>query len=90
MIEALAGGVNGIDLEVLHLREVHQREVARLREHVIAGRISERDFLLLVATRLYGQTIAGYARQVGLDYQVAKKRRLRAEAVIRRFEEEGP
>ena len=60
-------------------------EIQRLREHMEAGRISEADFLLLVGTRVYGKSVADYARETGLDYQVAKKRRQRAEAVISRF-----
>ena len=51
-------------------------------------RITEADFLLLIGTRVYGKSVADYAREAGVDYQVAKKRRQRAEAVIRSFEEE--
>lgn len=87
-IEALAGGTEGIDTAGIELREAHEIEINRLREHLDAGRITEADFLLLVGTRVYGQSIADYARGAGLDYQVTKKRRQRAEAVIRRFEEE--
>jgi hypothetical protein len=87
-IEALAGGTEGIDTAGIELREAQEIEINRLREHLDAGRISEADFLLLAGTRVYGQSIADYARGAGLDYQVAKKRRQRAEAVIRRFEEE--
>jgi hypothetical protein len=87
-IDALAGGVEGIDFAAVDLREAQEIEINRLREHLDAGRITEADFLLLVGTRVYGQSIADYAREAGLDYQVAKKRRQRAEAVIRRFEEE--
>jgi len=63
-------------------------EIKRLKEHMQAGRITEADFFLLVGTRVYGRSIAHYARAVGLNYQVAKKRRQRAEAAIRRFESE--
>lgn len=87
-IEALAGGTEGIDTADIELREAQEIEINRLREHLDAGRISEADFLLLAGTRVYGQSIADYARGAGLDYQVAKKRRQRAESVIRRFEEE--
>ncbi|MFH1689272.1 MAG: hypothetical protein ABIE42_03435 [Candidatus Eisenbacteria bacterium] len=87
-IESLAGGADGIDVEAIDLRQAHEREVSRLREHLDAGRIAESDFLLLVGTRLYGQSVAEYARRANLDYQVAKKRRQRAEAVIRRSEKE--
>jgi len=89
-IDALAGGVEGIDFAAVELREAQEAEIERLREHLDAGRITEADFLLLVGTRVYGQSIADYARGAGLDYQVAKKRRQRAEAVIRRFEKEKP
>jgi hypothetical protein len=89
-IDALAGGVEGIDFAAVELREAQEIEINRLREHLDAGRITEADFLLLVGTRVYGQSLADYAREAGLDYQVAKKRRQRAEAVIRRFEKEKP
>lgn len=84
----LAGTVEGIDVEVLELRDAHARKIDRLREHFRAGRITESDFLLVAGTRLYGQSIAGYARGARLGYQVAKKRRQRAEAAIHRYEKE--
>ena len=87
-IEVLAGGTEGIDTSGIELREAQEIEIERLRGHLEAGRITEVDFLLLVGTRVYGKSIADYAREAGLDYQVAKKRRQRAEAVIRRFEAE--
>jgi len=87
-IDALAGGVEGIDFAGIELREAQEIEINRLREHFEADRITEADFLLLIGTRVYGKSVADYAREAGLDYQVAKKRRQRAEAVIRRFEEE--
>jgi hypothetical protein len=87
-IEALIGETEGVDTSDIELREAQEIEIERLRQHLEAGRITEADFLLLVGTRVYGQSIADYARGAGLDYQVAKKRRQRAEAVIRRFEEE--
>lgn len=86
-IDALAGDMNGVDLAGIELREVQEIEIQRFRQHRNAGRISEADFLLLVGTRVYGKSIADFARETGLDYQVAKKRRQRAEAVICRFEE---
>lgn len=87
-IEALAGGVEGIDFASIDLRDAQEIEIERLREHTDAGRISEADLLLLIGTRVYGKSVADYAREVGMDYQVAKKRRQRAEAAIRRIEEE--
>jgi len=85
-IEALSGGAVGIDASVIELREAQEKEIERLRQHMDTGRITDADFLLLIGTRVYGKSVADYAREVGLDYQVAKKRRQRAEAVIRRFE----
>jgi len=67
-------------------REDEEAEVERLRRHMLAGRLGKEDFALLVATRVHGQSLADYARQAGLGYQVAKKRRQRAEAALRRFE----
>ncbi len=87
-IEALAGTIEGIDFEGMDLRKAHQKEVARLRNHLEAGRITEEDFLLLVGTRLYGQSIAEYARGVGLNTEAAKKRRQRAEAAILHYEKD--
>ena len=86
-LAALAGGVDGIAFEVACLREAHEQAIERLTTHLRAGRITEADFLLLTGTRLYGESVAEYARKAGLDYQVAKKRRQRAEAAMRRFEE---
>lgn len=87
-INALAGGIEGIDFAGIERREAQEIEIKRLREHAEAGHISEADFLLLVGTRVYGQSIAEYASEAGLGYHAAKKRRQRAETVIRRFEEE--
>jgi len=79
----------GFKPRVWHANEGHTvlMMVERLREHMEAGRISDADFLLLVGTKVYGNSLADYAREVGIDYQVAKKRRQRAEARIKRFEE---
>lgn len=87
-IDALIGGVEGVEFAAVELREVQKIETERLRGHMDAGRITESDFLLLIGTRLYGKSVADCARKMGLNYQVVKKRRQRAEAAIRRFEEE--
>jgi len=85
-IDGLGGSVEGLDFEGMDLRKVHERNVARLRKHMEAGRITEADFLLLVGTRLYRQSIAEYARSVGVNTEAAKKRRQRAEAAILNYE----
>ena len=87
-IEALADAVEGIDFEGIDLRKAHQREVNRLQKHRDAGRISETNFLLLLATRMYGQSIAEYARGAGLNTAAATKRRQRVEAAILRYEKD--
>ncbi len=89
-LDELIADLKGIDFDGIELREVQELETKRLREHLAAGRISQPDFLLLVGTRIYGQTVADFAREAGLAYQVAKKRRQRAEAAIRRFEAKEP
>lgn len=78
----LAGIAEGIDFDRLDLRRAHQQEIDRLQAHLDAGRITEADFLLLVGTRLYGQSLSEYAHGAGLTTEAAKKRRQRAEAAI--------
>ena len=87
VIEFFAGGTYDMGFAVFEFREEKEPEIRRLREHMEAGRISEADYLLLVGTKVYGASVSDYAREVGIDYQVAKKRRQRAEATIKRFEE---
>jgi hypothetical protein len=64
-------------------------EIARLRAHHEAGRLSEADFYLLVGTTVYKQSLAEYVEEHGLDYEATKKRRQRAQAVIRQADEES-
>lgn len=76
-----------IDLdEMIDAQTALAREISRLRGHLNAGRITEGDFVLIVGTRIYGRSIAEYAREMGLDYELVKKRRQRVEAAIGRFE----
>lgn len=83
--EAFAGKVDCcVNFAGLGLREEMEAEIRRLREHVEAGRISEADYLLLVGTKVYRQSIADYAREAGLRYQTVRKRHQRAEAAMRR------
>ena len=78
-----------VDIEFIDQQFQHEREIERLKKHMNAGRISEVDYLLLVGTRVYGKRVSECAQEVGLSFQNAKKRRQRAEARIRRFDEEG-
>lgn len=66
--------------------EIREFESRRdLIGHVRAGRIAEEDIFLILGTRLYGRTVAEFAEGVGLTPEAAKKRRLRAEAALRRI-----
>lgn len=85
-IECAAGAVCDNAFAAFENREEKEPEIRRLREHLEGGRISEEAFMSLVGTKVYGNSLADYARQTGVDYQVAKKRRQRAEAAIARFE----
>jgi hypothetical protein len=64
------------------LRTEQEARIEHFRTHRDAGRISGADFLLLVGTRVYGQSIADYARNAGLNYETAKKRHQRAMKAI--------
>jgi hypothetical protein len=86
-LEELLEGGEELDFDAMDLRSKQDAEIKRLREHADAGRISEADFLLLVGTRVYGKSAAQYARETGMSCDLARKRRLRAEAAIRRAEE---
>jgi hypothetical protein len=87
MIEVLAGGTEDPGFMAVELREAQELRIERFREHMEAGRIGETDFNLLVGTRVYGRLLRECAEEAGISYQAAKKRRQRAEAAIRRFEE---
>lgn len=81
-LEDLAGGYIDPAFEKLEARDEHWAELHRLRGHVRAGRITEADFLLLVATRLYGCPIAECALRIGISRELAKKRKQRIEASL--------
>jgi len=86
-LQKRAGCEAGIDFTAIELREAQEAEIKRLKEHMEAGRLKEKDFTLLVSTRIHGQSLADFVRDSGLTYNCAKKRRQRAEAKIRRYEE---
>ena len=80
--------LKGIDFEGIERRIGQKIEIESLREHLVAGRIKEAAFLLIIGTRVYDQTLAEYARGVGLSTEAAKKRRQRAETAIRNCKNE--
>jgi len=85
-LEAVAD-LKGIDLAGIERRAAQAAEHNRLHKHLLAGRITEEDFLLLIGTRVYGRRLCDYARETGVKYQAAKKRRQRLEAAISRMEQ---
>lgn len=89
-LSLLAGGHDDIDYERIDLRLAQEAEMERLRLLLTSGLIEEDGFLLIVGTRVYGKSMADYAREMGLDYELARKRRLRAESVLRRHGGHGP
>ena len=91
-IEDLVGEVDGFDhesvfLDCIYVEEVYELEKSRIRQCWYEGRISEADFHLVVGTRLYGQSLADYARNTGQNYEAIKKQRQRVDAKIGRFRE---
>lgn len=87
-LDSVAAGPENGPFEIAVNREEEELTVRRLRDHVDAGRITEVDLLLIVSTRVYGKQVVDCARELGLAYQAAKKRRQRAEDAIRRYYEE--
>jgi len=71
-IEAMAGGVEAIGIIAFEIRDARNAQLKRLRDHVEAGRITELDYLLLVGTRMYGQSLAECARQHGNEEKSEK------------------
>jgi len=88
-LTTLAGGAEAIGIAAFELWDSVQARAARLRERVERGRISEEDYLMLVATRIYGETLADWCRDHAVDYELARKRRQRAEAKLRKMEEKS-
>lgn len=87
LLESMAGGVEDAGFAEMEIREEQEACIKRLREHLVAGRITEIDLHLLVGTFVYGKRLRKCAEEAGLSYQAAKKRRRRAEVAIRRHEE---
>ncbi|MDD2709103.1 MAG: hypothetical protein PHV34_14045 [Verrucomicrobiae bacterium] len=82
----VAGDENGVNFDGMDLSSTQDLEIDRLIGHLNEGRLCEEDFLLLVATRVFGKSAAQYAHEMGMDQDLARKRRLRAESALRKFE----
>ena len=76
----------GVDFERIDARERQGNEINRLRRHLRSGLLSNDDFHLLIESRILGKSLQDCARALGITYQAAKKRRLRAESILRQFE----
>jgi len=85
-LETLMGGQEAVEFGDVELRHDQEAEITRLRGYVSKGLLSEPDFFLIVGTRIYGASLSEYVEDQMLDYETAKKRRQRAEAMIRRLE----
>jgi hypothetical protein len=64
------------------LRNVRRVQVEKLKTYRRSGLIDKEDLLVLIATRVYGRSLADYARERGMGYDMARKRRKRAEEAI--------
>ena len=72
-------------LETVDLEDEVSALAQRLRGLVGAGHLKEDDLRLVMETRVGGKSLSDVARRTGLDYQTIKKRRQRAEAIIRQL-----
>jgi hypothetical protein len=84
-LESLMGGQEAVEFAEVDLQQNQEVEIRRLRRFVSRGLISEAGFLVIVGTRIYGNSLSEFAGDHGLDYETAKKRRQRVEAKIRRL-----
>jgi hypothetical protein len=66
-----------------------EAKLQSLREHRDAGRLSDADYLLLAGTLIHRRSLASCAEELGISREAAKKRKLRAEAKIREFEQKS-
>ena len=80
-----------IDSGIVSFEAEHDRqaEIGRLEELCRLGVIQELDLLLLIGTRFYGRSLRDCARETGLRYDTAKKRRQRAEAAVQGYEKKS-
>jgi len=75
-----------LGLTALERHEEYELALKRIHEHFVEGHIKEQDFVLLMGTRVYGKSLVDYCRETGMSHAAARKRRSRAEAIIRDHE----
>jgi hypothetical protein len=83
-LEAAAGGVEDLGFSAIERRQARRAALRALKDYIAKGVLSESEYFLIVGTRIYGRHLKDVAARVGLNYQVAKKRRQRAEAALQR------
>jgi hypothetical protein len=86
-LEELGIGTQDIGFGAAESAIEKDRQVECLRRHLQHGRINDSDMFLVIGTRIYGKALSECAAKQGISYQAAKKRRQRAEAIIRKAEE---
>jgi hypothetical protein len=82
-------GDDDLNFAAMDLRGWQREELARYRLAYERGVISEEDLLLLVATCVYGQSVADYVREHEGTYDSWKKRRQRALEAVQVWETSG-
>ena len=76
-------------LDLIDHRDAQQRELDKLSRLRAAAALTETEFHILVGRRIYGRLDAEQAEHLKVTVEAAKKRRQRAESVLRRVEHGG-
>ncbi len=77
---------NGMGMAAVDLDRELQQQIRNFKAYLLEGVITEEDFRLLVATRVYRLPIRAYAEERGFRYEALKKKRQRLEAHLRRHD----
>jgi hypothetical protein len=67
---------------LVELRDAGRIHLVRLHRAYEEGRITKSDFYLISRSRVFGERLKIAAARVGISYELARKRRQRAEAAI--------
>lgn len=86
-LPGLAGTAECRSLELVDIADEHAALSDHLSHLIRAGSLSEPDLRLILDTRVNGRSLSDAAKAEGLTYEAAKKRRQRAESLIRNFGE---
>ena len=83
-LKYLAGIIEDYGFKDLDYRQEQEALIKQFSEYLQSGLINQIDFDLLVGTFVYDKCIQECAQEIGISYQLAKKRRQRAVAAIAR------